>query len=353
MKAISTLISIFAFSYTASAQVQCIKCYNQNTRVLTDTNNLIVNGGFEITNCPATSFAHDSSFCPNSTWYHCDISNWICSGGGSQTYAHMCDSTWSTIVEGKKAVYFGSSYCNTCSSLLSDTSCILDQGCIVTGIPAGYPNHSSIAGYGDSTGLNLSQTVTGLISGANYTLEFWAGGEWESFFYNRGLFAVDVGFGRIMLRDTCTSSGIIGTRFVIVFCAISSSHTIKFTNWGRIGGNTPPNCTELVLDDVRLFASNGEGYPCATAINSHTENGGVRVFPNLFTSEVTLNYPDDYLQIKVFDLTGNLLLATTGNEDAINQSLNKMAITLPKGIYLLRLATENGSDFVNKKLIKM
>ena len=64
---------------------------NQGARVLSDTNNLIVNGGFENTTCTA-SFSN--SFCPSSTNYHCDIANWTCTGGGTSTYAHIMDTAF-------------------------------------------------------------------------------------------------------------------------------------------------------------------------------------------------------------------------------------------------------------------
>src|ERR1043166_8512973 len=106
MKLVSALFVVFIFSFCAKSQVLCIKCYNQNARVLTDTNNLMVNGGFENTTC--VSQLH-YSFCPNSQWYHCDIANWICTGGGIDTYAHIMDTASSNsdnksiIVEGTKA----------------------------------------------------------------------------------------------------------------------------------------------------------------------------------------------------------------------------------------------------------
>jgi hypothetical protein len=65
-----------------------------------------------------------------------------------------------------------------------------------------------------------------------------------------GLFAVDVGFGDTLLRTRHTPVGVgVGIRYLIEFRATSTSHTIKFTNWGHIC----TNCTELVLDDVRLY----------------------------------------------------------------------------------------------------
>jgi len=41
----------------------------------------------------------------------------------------------------------------------------------------------------------------------------------------------------------------VGTRFIIEFRATAASHTVKFTNWGHICSY----CSELVLDDVRLY----------------------------------------------------------------------------------------------------
>src|SRR5436305_1581761 len=118
MKTIFTLLALFIFSLSSNAQVLCIQCYNQNARVLTDTNNLIVNGGFENTTCPpyAGDSNYDTTFCPNSTHHKCNIVNWICTGGGPGTYADVCDSSFSIITEGNKAVYFGNNHANICSA---------------------------------------------------------------------------------------------------------------------------------------------------------------------------------------------------------------------------------------------
>src|SRR5437899_1477994 len=115
MKSILTLLIVFTFSFWTTAQVLCIKCYHQNARVLTDTNNLILNGGFENTTCSPCNGT--GSFCPNSNNYSCDIANWICTGGGVNTYAHMFDTTTgcsSIIIEGIKAAYFGNANANAC-----------------------------------------------------------------------------------------------------------------------------------------------------------------------------------------------------------------------------------------------
>src|SRR5437016_8700035 len=111
MKTTAILLVAFSFFilhsslFTSSAQVLCIKCYNQNARVLTDTNNLIVNGGFE-NGCFTNGF-----FCPNSSLHNCDITNWTCTGGGVNTYARVVGSSFSMIPEGTVAAYFGNYFC--------------------------------------------------------------------------------------------------------------------------------------------------------------------------------------------------------------------------------------------------
>ncbi len=64
-----------------------------------------------------------------------------------------------------------------------------------------------------------------------------------------GFFALDIGFGNMYLRDHATATGDTGDVYVIQFIASAASHTIKYTNWGHIC----QNCTELVLDNVRLY----------------------------------------------------------------------------------------------------
>ncbi len=239
--------SIFYLQST-SAQVVCIFCYDQNDSISHGVNNLLLNGGFEAPSCTS------GSFCPLSTYYMCDIPNWTCTGGGTSTYAQVFDvaGAWygsflSEIIEGTYAVYMGNFYCDACSPNMSDTSCLINVDCTVTGIPAGYPFNPDPT-YGGSTGVSIEQTVNGLMPGNTYVLEFWAGGEYDGV-TPLGLFAVDVGFGYTFLRDKATNIGDIGTRYIIEFNAVSTSHTIKFTNWGHIGNSA----TELVLDDVKLY----------------------------------------------------------------------------------------------------
>jgi hypothetical protein len=244
MKKILQLL-IILFCFQSQAQIVCIYCYDQNDSISNNVNNLLLNGGFENTTCAFNS--NNNTFCPNSASYNCDIANWICTGGGSGTYSCFYDSNYWYVAEGTHSAYFGNSFCPPCPT--GDTSCLVNTDCETTGIPSGYPLNG--AAYGGALGISLEQTANGLTPGATYVLEFWAGGEsYGGGFPDPGLFGVDIGFGYTYLRCHPTQSYIgIGTRFIIEFNATSTSHTIKFTNWGHIC-NT---CTELVLDDVRLY----------------------------------------------------------------------------------------------------
>jgi len=354
MKTIITLLALFVLSLFTSAQVQCIKCYNQNARVLTGTNNHIVNGGFENNTCmPGHLY-----FCPNSINYQCDIVNWACTGGGHATYATIVDTVFSTIVEGNYAAYFGNSFCYACSSELSDTSCISNSDCEVTGLQAGYPFSDSINGYGGYTGISLQQVVGGLITGDEYKLEFWAGGEWKSsYFSNGGLFAVDVGFGNIMLRDPYTppDSG-IGRRFVIVFTAASTTHTIKFTNWGHIGFNGTNLCTELVLDDVRLFKSDSTNNPCANGITVHSPTTIATIYPNPakgFLQIKGIREMKGFVMIEIRNMLGQVVYhipaaaLSTVTDDSSYLNISALA----PGMYFVELTSDEAAP-VTRKIVK-
>jgi len=172
-------------------------------------------------------------------------------------------------------------------------------------------------------------------------------------FTHRGLFAVDVGFGNIFLRDpvTAPNSG-IGTRYVIVFSATSSSDTIKFTNWGHMqynGGYT----TELILDDVRLFAATEGNNICATSTNDLPQNTIATVFPNPATNllTVTITSPQSASggetaansplraggEIILFDIASRKLM----DEKFIGSATLNIE-NLAKGVYLYQVKDEKG-----------
>ncbi len=244
---LSAIFFLIFPSYHSSAQILCIYCYEQNDSLSQNVNNLILNGSFENTNCAPNVFSN--SFCPNSGYYGCDVVNWICTGGGSASYASIDDYTFTQTADGNNAAYFGNgSSASACSPTFNDTSCLTATGCELLNIPMGYPTNDVT--YGGSIGVSLEQTVSGLTIGATYVLEFWAGGEPQSHgWMDAGVFAVDIGFGNTFLRNKPTCPGCIGTTYIIEFNATATSHTIKFTNWGHI---CIP-CTELILDNVRLY----------------------------------------------------------------------------------------------------
>lgn len=257
----------------AMAQIVCVECFSQNNAVNTGQANLVVNGGMELNTCGG---GFGNYYCPNSINYTCDITNWLCTGGDVNTYAQTVDNTFSTIVEGVTAAYLGNSFCEVCSPIVNDTSCVADSGCVVIGIPAGYPNNNS-GGYGGTTGVSLEQTVSGLTVGSTYVLEFWAGGEDFGAFYLDGIFGLDIGFGNMYLRCNGTSPGEIGRRYVITFVAANTSHTIKFTNWGHMCSS----CSELILDDVQLFLATAPQAaftmnvpPCGLTVSSNNTTIG-------------------------------------------------------------------------------
>ena len=239
-----SVISLISVSFT-SAQVICVLCFNTNDSISSNVTNFIVNGGMENTTCLPWPSA--DRYCPNSSAYNCDIANWTCTGGGTGTYACLMDNTYIYVVEGLRAAYFGNYFSQNCNSTQGDTSCITMNDCEVGGIPTGFPTNDPT--YGGSQGVSLEQTVTGLTPGAYYVLEFWAGGEWS--FTDPGVFGVDVGYGYTMLRNkpSTTSALDLCNYFIIEFIANAPTHTVKFTNWGHMCSS----CTELILDNVRLY----------------------------------------------------------------------------------------------------
>ena len=244
MKKLLPAIILSIFCNYASAQIICILCFDTNDSISSNVTNFIVNGGMESTACQP--WPAGDRWCPNSAAYNCDIDNWTCTGGGTGTYACMMDANYIYVVEGLKAAYFGNAFSNNCG-LQGDTSCFTMNDCEIGGIPAGFPSNDPT--YGGTGGVSLEQTVTGLTIGAAYVLEFWAGGEWS--FMDRGIFGVDLGFGYTMLRNkpSSTFSTDLCNYFIIEFLATSTTHTVKFTNWGHCCGS----CTELILDNVRLY----------------------------------------------------------------------------------------------------
>lgn len=334
MNKIYFLLILFLAGKICNAQILCIYGYDQNNPLSTGINNLVLNGGFE-NGCPNTGY-----FCPNSINYSCDITDWTCTGGGPSTYCFNYDTTFmaaaSIIPEGGRLVYFGNSYCRACSSTYNDTSCIINNNVIVSGVPGGYPISDSL--YGASNGVSLKQTISGLVPGNTYVLEFWAGGE-HVFNSERGLFAVDVGFGNVFLRNKITPRfGGIGTRFIIEFNAASTSHTIKFTNWGHIC----QQCTELVLDDVRLYtlAELSSLVPhCFTGLNDDSfSQEKTEIFPTLFINQLNLRINENKLsEFILYDVASRRVL-----QRRFTSSISLNTSSLSRGIYLYEIRNDKG-----------
>jgi hypothetical protein len=283
-------------------------------------------------------------------YYACGFPGWLGSGGGDYTYACAIDSFWSALPEGSKGAYFGNNECRVCSNSLGDTSCIVNTSCTVTGIPSGYPE-SDVTYYGGTNGVSLQQTVHGLIVGNTYVLEFWAGGEYHFIgianFPDPGIFAVDVGFGDTLFRNKSTppSTG-IGTRYIIEFIADSTSQTIKFTNWGH----TCQTCTELIIDDVRLYtlAELSPAVPsCNTGLSdASTLQSGIIISPNPFTNELNIKSDCNELsEITLYDIASRKLL----QQKFIN-SVSLNTEQLAKGLYIYEVRSQNGMTKTGKVL---
>ena len=336
-KKIFTLLVILSslITHHSSAQVLCIYCYDQNDSISHGVHNLIQNGGFENTTC-IPSAAQNRSFCPNSSYYDCDIANWTCSGGGNSTYANTFDTNQTKIIEGTRAAYFGNRYA---------TACLTQINCTYSGVSLCYPINTDTLQYG-AVGVSLQQTVSGLVVSNTYVLEFWAGGEYGGFFPNDGIFALDIGFGDTILRNkpTQTYSG-IGRRYIVQFIAVSDTHTIKFTNWGHICSS----CTELVLDDVKLYTIGELSETITRCTNGITEihESSISIYPNPTGNVLSVKTNDkERLGIVVYDITSRKLLSQdfTGSTDINIESL-------AKGIYLYQIINNQGI-IKNGKIVK-
>jgi hypothetical protein len=248
------------------------------------------------------------------------------------------------VAEGANACYMGNWYCTACPAGLGDTSCFVNQpGCSVTGFSPGYPQNDMI--YGGTQGISVEQTVNGLTAGHVYVLEFWAGG--ESGFMEEGVFAVDLGFGNTFLRNPPTDaiSG-IGMRFVIQFLATASSHTIRFTNWGHVCSS----CTELALDDVRLYPIKQLSSiipACAVGINSADFIADIRINQNEFMHQLEIHSsnPASY-HVVLYNMLGGEVISANFSSDLILETG-----ILQSGVYLCEVSG-NGMKQKSKIIIR-
>ncbi len=277
-RTICLLLTGLIAALQAESQVLCIYCFDQTAAISPEAENMVYNGSFE------DGCGLHEVFCPGSLEYACDISGWLCTGGGNYTYASMGDSLATVVPDGLLAAYFGNDYCLACAGTESDTACLIQHECQTAGIPDGYPVNTP--DYGDTSGISLQQTVSGLVAGNYYVLEFWTGGENPAPWVNDGLFAIDIGFGRTFLRCPSTAPpDATGRRYLIEFIATGTSCTIRFTNWGHISYES----TELILDDIRLYTADQlpESAPNCFPVGWETqETPAFKISPNPFQNNI-------------------------------------------------------------------
>ncbi len=302
------------------SQVFCIECVNQTGILNPNAVNMIINGSFENNSCSADNSS--SSFNPLSIFYNCDIAGWTSHGGGVDTRSCTIDTLFNTVPNGNVIVYFGNSVCKPCSSALNDISCLTFTGCKMPDLQPGFPINGP--NFGNANGVTLEQMMSGLVIGNAYTLEFWAGG--ECFFSDPGLFAVDVGFGNIILQceESCpySYSPLNGKRYMISFIAAAETQNLKFTSWGHVCST----CTQVCLDDVILYKTlQAETFPvtCFIPCSVKIEQTQTNVFsPNndgvndLFFPFLNLSYPfQDFdfknYNLQIFDRWGNKVFETS------------------------------------------
>lgn len=337
-----TIIIFLFITNNSLAQQLCVKCYRQNTSIEAGTINLIQNGSFENTTCSPGSF---QSFCNASVNSNCSVSDWTCTGGGTLTYSSIVDSNEATISDGKFAAYFGNMWAYVCSSTQWDTTCLNSLSCEYTGISSGYPYSDTL--YGNDTGVSLEQTVYGIIPGNRYILEFWAGGEIHNGqFTDPGIFAVDVGYGKHYLNCTPTFGADTGTVYLIEFIASAPSHTIKFTNWGHMCYN----CTELVLDNVKLYPAEylPKNIPgCLIGIEDYGRNIIAEIYPSPFQNVLSVNVDiSKEINLFLYDVTGRLVIY-----NRFIQSTEINTSQLSSGIYFIEIR-EGENSLLRRKLIK-
>jgi hypothetical protein len=339
------LIHAFIFLMTGNinAQVLCINCYDQNPPISTNINNLVVNGSFEISTCTPTNF---DSFCPYSIYYSCDINNWHCSGGGPDTYCHLADSNFTVVPDGQIACYLGNLFANTCSPVFGDVSCLNFTGCTVQGISSPYPTSDST--HGGYDGVSISQTISGLTAGNVYVLEFWAGGEYYQLFTQPGIFAVDIGFGKIFLECPVTEA-VTGTgkRYVIQFIAISALSNIKFTNWGHCDMTR----SEVILDDIRVYPVSelSSIVPnCAVGIENSFVDNDIKVFQDGSHDHIKVISESDLP--KTICIYNNLSQKVIEEHFTTSSQINVSA--LPKGTYYFEVKSKS-SVLKNSSIVIM
>ena len=161
-----------------------------------------------------------------------------------------------------------------------------------------------------------------------------------------GIFAVDVGFGKTYLtcKPTEHESSNTGTVYLIHFDAVSTSITVKFTNWGHMCGD----CTELVIDQVSLYTLaelSNTVEDCMTATGGLPEDNFPTLYPNPSSDMIWID------GLEKSDLNVQILSAE-GKSIHTRSVHHQLDISfLEPGIYFLMF--EIKGERIMRKLVKL
>lgn len=238
-------LSVATSTFAASLTMTSGQSFNRSSPA-----NLVTNGSFEADPGSGLFWATGTTLA-----VYMPITGWV-SSGGPNAYAYRSNSSpgWTPpIPHGVNSLYFG----NHAAAGISQTPTFQPNGLVTF---SSTPTITLQAAY--TPEVTLQQTITGLSTSSTYLLSFWVSGEQavNGGYGHDGIFGLDVtGFPTTYLAVPDGSPGSIGNQKVYQFFLqpVSSSTTIKFTNWGHFfagftAGWTLPSTTELILDDVVL-----------------------------------------------------------------------------------------------------
>src|SRR4030095_3467866 len=130
---------------------------------------------------------------------------------------------------------------------------------------------------------------------------------------------------------------------MVQFKATSAVQTIIFTNCGHMCGD----CTELVIDNVRLYSLAELAPPyqsCITATNESEVDPTVGIYPNPFQNLIHLYVPQvGNYTISLLDVQGRVLMVQHGGQSVDVSELSR-------GIFFIKI--ENGKGSVVRQVVK-
>jgi hypothetical protein len=112
-----------------------------------------------------------------------------------------------------------------------------------------------------------------------------------------------------------------------------------------------PDLTDVRYKDVPFCYNSGGVYSLRKKGGDASNN--LSISPNPFTDELKITLGVDNANVRIYDLVGNLLLQTEGNEAKINEEFNRFSADIPKGIYYLIITNNDGVEGNKLKIIKM